>query len=108
MLMRVTKKTILLWAVGFNLVLCCVLNPMSALADSQVSQWAAAGCRASLGGAPYAEQICKAISLSMGPNSSQLTVSCKNACQYLSCTGMLDGNVCTQTCQQACISTYAR
>jgi hypothetical protein len=109
MLMRVTKKTILLWAVGCSLALCCVLNPISASADSQVMQWAVAGCRASLGGTPYAEQICKAISTAMYTNSNDLTVSCKNACQYVTCTnGIIDKNACSQTCQQACISKYAR
>ena len=72
-------------AVGFTFVLYSVLTPLSAFANPQVQQWAEAGCRAALGGAPYAGETCKAIATSIYTYSGELTASCKNACRYVAC-----------------------
>ena len=67
--MKVTKKSIWMWAVGCYVALYCVLTPVSAFAFPPVAQWAAAGCQTSLGASPYAQQSCQAVYNAFSPTN---------------------------------------
>jgi hypothetical protein len=101
--MKVVKKSILVWVVGCAIGASCAFLPVAVFADSQAGQWAAAGCKASLGGSAFAQQTCQALSAAITQNSVGLRSACGNACGT-ACIKSSNPLNCVPNCISSCVN----